>query len=49
VAAAQLEYLMGGPWEQSGEAAAARSDDSLGDETKFPIAVKRNNDEEKED
>ena len=46
VAAAQLEYLMGGPWEQSGETAASGSDDSLDDETQFHIRVKRSEDKE---
>ena len=48
LAAAQLEYLTGGPWQQSGDTAALGSDDSLSDETKFPITVKRNDEDEEE-
>jgi outer membrane protein TolC len=48
VAAAQLEYLMGGPWDASGDSAASSSDDSLGDETQFHIIIKRNDDNDKE-
>mgnify|MGYP000880951101 CR=1 FL=1 len=48
LAAAQLEYLTGGPWEQSGDTAALGSDDSLSDETKFPITVKQNDEDEEE-
>lgn len=48
VAAAQLEYLMGGPWDASGDSAASSSDDSLGEETQFHIIIKRNDDNDKE-
>ncbi|MFO7973152.1 MAG: TolC family protein [Candidatus Hydrogenedentota bacterium] len=43
VAAAQLEYLTGGPWDASRDSAAHENDNPMRDETQVHITTKRNN------